>query len=167
MAYWQMIVSGWLDRVAEFSARWSIPMLRWSMGIVFLWFGALKLVGESPVADLVGKMSDGLPKRPALRFLGIWESALGVSMLTRLGLPISLPLLFAQQLGTFAVFLFRPREAYRGGNPFRLTDTGEFIVKNLVLLSAGLVMLGTVGPSRPKTVSATEDMALRREKVCL
>jgi len=140
--------------------------MRWSLGIVFVWFGALKLTGQSPVADLVGKMTVGVPKRLALCALGVWETAMGLSLLTRIALPVTLPLLFAQQLGTFAVFLFQPREAYRGGNPLRLTDTGEFIVKNLVLLSGGLVLLGTLCRGRRGMRPRSDEPARRSEEIC-
>jgi hypothetical protein len=33
--------------------RAALPMLRMSLGLVFVWFGLLKVVGQTPVADLV------------------------------------------------------------------------------------------------------------------
>jgi hypothetical protein len=35
-----------------FLAELAIPLLRISLGIIYLWFGLLKILGVSPVADL-------------------------------------------------------------------------------------------------------------------
>ena len=43
-------------------------------------------------------------------------------------------------LGTFLVFLLLPDLTFQDGNPLLLTTEGEFVLKNLVLLSAGLVV---------------------------
>jgi hypothetical protein len=39
--------------VIPFLRRWGIPTLRNSLAVVFIWFGALKVFGVSPVVDLV------------------------------------------------------------------------------------------------------------------
>lgn len=54
-------------------------------------------------------------------------------------------LLFAaQMLGTFLTAIVLPHVVFRDGNPLLLTVEGEFILKNLVLLAAGLVVGSTV-----------------------
>ena len=42
-------------RVSTFFRRWGIPALRISLAIVFIWFGALKIFGVTPVTDLVAE----------------------------------------------------------------------------------------------------------------
>jgi hypothetical protein len=141
-----------LDRMdyaaSSFAARWALPLLRTALGITYVWFGLLKLMGVSPVADLVGKMSFGLPKGFFVRVMGVWETALGIALLFRWALRLTLPLYFAQLAGTFLVFLAHPQETFQRGNPLLLTKTGEFIAKNLVLLTAGLAVGATVRPGR-------------------
>ena len=56
--------------------------------------------------------------------------------------------LIAQMLGTFLVFFVLPDVAFEGGNPFILTVEGEFVLKNLVLLSAAMVVGAEVDRSR-------------------
>jgi uncharacterized membrane protein YphA (DoxX/SURF4 family) len=126
----------------------AIPMLRIAVGITYLWFGLLKVFGVSPVSDLVGKMSFGLPKGFFVKMMGIWETALGVALLFRLALRFTLLLYFVQLAGTFTVFIAHPRETFRSGNPLLLTRTGEFIVKNLVLLAAGVAVGSTARHDR-------------------
>ncbi len=40
-------------RVAALVRPFSLPLLRVSLGIVFIWFGALKVTNATPVADMV------------------------------------------------------------------------------------------------------------------
>jgi len=48
--------------------------------------------------------------------------------------------LFVQLVGTFLVFVQLPNVAFQDGNPLKLTVEGEFIVKNVVLLAAAMVV---------------------------
>jgi putative oxidoreductase len=43
-------------------------------------------------------------------------------------------------LGTFLVLVVQPDIAFQEANPLLLTTEGEFVIKNLVLLSAGLLI---------------------------
>ncbi len=44
------------------------------------------------------------------------------------------------------MFLVLPDVAFQDGNPLKLTVEGEFVVKNLVLLTAGLVVAAGLRP---------------------
>jgi hypothetical protein len=59
---------------------------------------------------------------------------------------IALPLLVLQMAGTFLVLVILPGIAFRDGNPLLLTVEGEFVVKNLVLFSAALVIGSRLAP---------------------
>jgi uncharacterized membrane protein YkgB len=124
--------------------RYGVMLLRVSLAVVFVWFGALKLVGRSPVAELVAATVYWLPPRLFVSVLGAWEMAIGVGLAFRLFLRFTLFLLFVQLGGTFLVLLVLPERAFAAGNPFLLTLEGEFVVKNIILLSAGLVIGATV-----------------------
>jgi putative oxidoreductase len=141
-------VPGWLYRfdhvLIEFLRRYSIRALRWALGVVFVWFGGLKLVGQSPVADLVSQTLPWLPPRAAEVGLGVVEVVVGLGLITGWAIRIILILFLVQMTGTFAVFFVAPGTAFSGANPFLLTATGEFIVKNLVLITAGLSVAATI-----------------------
>lgn len=154
--------AGRIDRqVREFLSEWSLRMLRVSLAVTYIWFGALKLFGASPVSPLVKKMSFVLPGGFFVKLMGVWEVALGMAFLFRIALRPTLFLYVLQLFGTFMVFIVQPKETYEKGNPLRLTYTGEFIVKNLVLLMAGLVVGSTVErPTEeitPVPASSTEE----------
>lgn len=124
--------------------RIGVPALRITLGVVFLWFGGLKVANASPVADLVADMVPGFSDRAAVLIVGIIEVAVGIGLLTGWAIRLTLGLFFAQMLGTFLILILRPGSSFVGGNPLRLTLLGEFVVKNLVLLTAGLTVAATI-----------------------
>ena len=124
--------------------RYGMTALRIALALVFIWFGALKVIDRSPVADLVAETVYWLPADAFVRFLGVWELVIGLGLLFGIGMRVVLALFFAQMAGTFLVFVMKPGEAFEDGNPFLLTVLGEFVIKNLVLIAAGLVLGSTV-----------------------
>ena len=133
------------DNVPDVLEQAAIPMLRTSLAIVYIWFGALKMLGASPVADLVAKTMAPVPAKVSVPAVGLWETTVGVGFLTRRALKLILPMFFLQIMGVFGYVLRRPQELVQRGNPLLLTRDGEFMLKNLVLLSAGLVIATRAG----------------------
>ncbi len=136
-------------RVTRFLRRWSIPALRISVAVVFIWFGALKIFGVTPVTDLVASTVYWVDPDWFVPVLGVAEVVVGLGLLFRVMLRPVLALFALQMLGTFLVLVVLPDVSFQDGNVFKLTVEGEFVVKNLVLLSAGLVVGATVGQPEP------------------
>ena len=134
--------------VSAFLRRWSIPTLRISLAIVFIWFGALKVFDVTPVTDLVAKTVYWFDPAWVVPVLGIFEIVVGVGLLTKIALRAVLGLFALQMVGTFLVLVLLPEISFQDGNPLLLTVEGEFVVKNLVLLSAGMVVGATVRTRR-------------------
>ena len=130
--------------ITAFLRRWSIPALRVSLGIVFVWFGAMKVFDVTPVADLVASTVYWFDPGWVVPVLGVLEVIVGVGLLFRIALRLVLALFAVQMVGTFLVLALLPEVSFDGGNPLLLTVEGEFVVKNLVLLSAGMVVGATV-----------------------
>jgi len=120
--------------------RFSVPLLRLAIGVVFIWFGALKLSGETPVAELVAKTVPFLPKQYFVPALGVFEVLLGIALLVGRRLDLVALLLVAHLSGTFLVLVVTPGTAFSHHNPLMLTMVGEFVVKNVVLIAAALVV---------------------------
>lgn len=143
-------ISHWLEKWDEAISTWmnlyGRRLLRYSLAVVFIWFGALKLLGASPANDLVSRTIYWLPPPVFLPILGWWEVAIGVCLLFRPLLRLGLLLLFLQMTGTFLPFILVPERCFERF-PFVLTAEGQYIVKNLVLLGAALVVGGTVHPA--------------------
>jgi len=119
-------------------------ILRLALGVVFVWFGALKIMGRSPVADLVAATVYWVSPTWFVPLLGWWEVVVGLGLLAGIALRLTLLLFWLQLAGTFLVLVLRPDLAFQSGNPLLLTVAGEFVVKNLVLIAAGLVIGSTV-----------------------
>jgi putative oxidoreductase len=131
-------------------------LLRISLAVVFIWFGALKVTGNSPVERLV---ADTVPLADGSWFvplLGAFEVILGLALF--LGVyPIVITALVFHLAGTFTVMVTQPELAFQNGNPLLLTTEGEFVVKNLVLLAGALAMAG-LPPQRRLAARARADL---------
>jgi uncharacterized membrane protein YkgB len=135
-------------QITRWMAQRGISILRIALGIVFLWFGALKLVpGLSPAEDLVRATVPFLPGSLLLPLLGLWEITIGLGFLTGRALRLTILLLFLQMPGTVAPVFLLPERVFTDF-PFGLTLEGQYIVKNLVLIAAALVIGATVRGGR-------------------
>lgn len=127
-------------RIVEFLRRWSPLALRLALGVVFVWFGALKVVGMTPVADLVASTVYWVDAAWLVPALGVTEVIIGLGLIVGRWLRPVLALFAVQMAGTFLVLVVQPEVAFANGNPLLLTVEGEFVVKNLVLLAAGMAV---------------------------
>lgn len=137
-------------RVLGFLRRVSPWLLRASLALTFIWFGALKVAGTTPVAALVADTIAWVPGIDAGWFvpaLGAFEVLLGAALLMGRAPRLVLVTLVGHLTGTFLVLIVQPEVAFQNGNPLLLTTEGEFVVKNLVLISA-LLMLAAQRPVR-------------------
>lgn len=140
---WQRVTA--LDRkIVQFLSQYSILFLRLALALTFIWFGVLKVIGASPVAQLVADTIPWFAPTVVVPIIGAWEIFVGIGLLTRFALRITLFFFFLQMAGTFLVLITQPQLAFQNGNPFLLTTIGEFVIKNFVLVSAGLVIGATV-----------------------
>jgi putative oxidoreductase len=133
-------------RVRPLLDRIGVPLLRISLGLVFLWFGLLKIFDVSPVSELVAKTIYWFDPDVVVPALGAFEVFVGACLVAGRLMRVALPLLVLQMAGTFLVLVLLPGIAFRDGNPLLLTVQGEFVIKNLVLLSAALVIGSRLAP---------------------
>ena len=143
-----------VDRnVTHWMADHGITLLRWSIGAIFVWFGALKLApGLSPADQIATNTTmvltlDLLSEDVARLSLAVLELTIGIGLLTGRYLRLTLLLLFAQMAGTLTPLVIFPEQIWTDF-PFVLTLEGQYIMKNAVLISAGLVIGSTVRGGR-------------------
>lgn len=136
-------------RLTNWMARYGITLLRISLGVVFFWFGFLKFFPElSPAQDLAARTIDLLTfgivtETVSIPVLAAWECLIGLGLITGKFMRATLLLLFVQMIGTVTpVFLF-PDEAFTR-IPYAPTLEGQYIIKNIVLVSAAIVIGATV-----------------------
>ena len=130
--------------ITDFMSRWGITLLRYSIGIIYIWFGILKPFGLSPAQELVentvywfSNPSDFVP------ILGWWEVIIGITMCIKPLIRFSIFLLFIQMPGTFLPLVLLPEVCFTNF-PFGLTTEGQYIIKNLIIISAAIVVGSTV-----------------------
>ncbi len=134
-------------------ARLGVPVLRMSLGIVFLWFGVLKFFpGLSPAQSLAERTIQDLTlgligPSVSLPLLAAWETVIGLGLIVGRFLRAILLLLAVQMIGTFLPLLFYPSETFTQF-PYAPTLEGQYIIKNLVLIGAAMVVGATVRGGR-------------------
>ncbi len=140
--------TAWLMNWSEICAP---CLLRNSLGIVFFWFGALKLIPSgSPASDLVARTIDKLSfgiigANISVPAVGLLECAIGLGLLLaprigHRGLQITLWMLLVQMVGTFTPLVLFPDETFKifGVVP---TMEGQYILKNFVLISSAIALM--------------------------
>jgi hypothetical protein len=141
-----------VDRAITLARSYAAVAGRVALGVVFVWFGLLKVLHASPASDLIRELLaatvPAVPAEPAVMVLGVVEIVIGIGFLTWIA-PRTTLLLFLPQMAmaTGGTLLFLPAVMFAHGNPLLLSMSGEFVVKNLVLVAAGLMVLAGV-PTR-------------------
>ncbi len=136
-------------RITGTLARIGVPVLRVALGIVFLWFGVLKFFpGVSPAETLAARtieqLTGGLVQPGlSLPLLAAWESVIGIGLILNRGMRGVLFLLAVQMAGTFTPLVLFPGETFRVW-PIAPTLEGQYIIKNIVLIGAAMVVGATV-----------------------
>ena len=126
-------------------SRRSLTLLRISIGIIYIWFGALKFFhGYSPAEDLaintINKLTFGLLPQPVnIIFLAIWECAVGLLLISGKWLRTALVFLFIHMVCTFTPLLFFPSVSFKY-MPYGFTLVGQYIMKNIIIICAALVI---------------------------
>lgn len=127
----------------DFLKRYSLRLLRYSMALIYFWFGILKVIGISPVEEFVLRSSSWVPVPHFVIVLGIFEMVIGICLFWKPLLRIGLALLFLQLCGTFLTIFLIPEDIFTI-IPYGLTLEGEFVFKNLILFSVGLVLASSL-----------------------
>jgi uncharacterized membrane protein YkgB len=131
------------EAVLDMLGKYAIPMARLAFGVIFIWFGGLKVVGLSPAYDLVAATVYWLTPEIIVPLIGLWEVAIGICLLypplTRLGLL----LLAGQMPATFLPLVMLPEVCFTVW-PIGLTLEGQYIIKNLAVIASAFIIAGSV-----------------------
>ncbi|CAM5322670.1 DoxX family membrane protein [Streptomyces pharetrae] len=131
------------QRAAEYYRARGITVLRVSVGVVYCWFGVLKLFpagspAEEIAAAAMTKLTGGLlPAAVSMPLLGTAETLIGLALITGLLLRPALTLLFAHMAGVFTSLALLPGQMWHHGVP---TLEGQYVLKNVILVAACLTV---------------------------
>lgn len=140
---------GRLDtRINWWLVKYSIPLLRISMGLVFFGFGILKFFPSiSPIEVLATRttvvLTHGIAAgHKAMDLIATLECLIGLCFLTGRFLRVGVLLMAVQMLGAMSPLLLFPRELFHG--PFHApTLAAQYIIKDIILIAAGMVIAAT------------------------
>jgi uncharacterized membrane protein YkgB len=129
-------------------ARYGLTLLRVSVGVIFFWFGALKLVpGLSPAEHLIRESITFLPMNLFLPFLAVWEMAIGLGFIIGKFQRLTIALMLAQMGGAMSPLVLRP-DLIWAHFPYGFTLEGQYVFKDIILISAALVIGAALKPVR-------------------
>ena len=126
-------------RIVRWMEKEGVLFLKLSLAVVFIWFGTLKVIGTSPANELVARTVYLVNPDWFVPFLGWWEILIGVCLLFKPLIRFGILIMAIQMAGTFLPLILLPEIVYNG-NLFSLTLEGQYIIKNLVLISAAIVI---------------------------
>ena len=120
-------------------------LLAISIGLVYLWFGALKFFpGLSPAdalaKDTIHHLTFGLiPSYISILILAVWEVAVGLCLIFNFQLKTTVVLVLTHIILTFTPLFFFPDLSFQEA-PFTLTLVGQYIMKNIIIFCALLMI---------------------------
>lgn len=117
--------------------------IRASLAVVFIWFGLLKCLDQSPAKTLVMHAFPWNDSSIFVQLIGFWEVLIGCFILFRKTLKIGLILFLLHVPGTFLPFFVASNCCFISSF-WNLTLEGQYIIKNLVLISAVIFLIGSL-----------------------
>lgn len=132
-----------VHRVAERYRLGSLVILRVSVGVIYCWFGILKLFPATSPAEHIAlqtmtKLTGSLvPAQVSLPLLGTAETLIGLALITGILLRHALAAFYAHMSGVLSSLALLPDAMWHHGIP---TLDGQYVLKNLVLIAACLAV---------------------------
>ena len=130
--------------ITNWLGHYGIKFLRFSFAIIFIWFGFLKVISYSPAIELVIQTVYWFDSSWFVPFLGWWEVVIGICFIYRPLVRVGIALLIPQMIGTFLPLILLPEVTFQSGSIFLPTLEGQYILKNLVIIAATMIIGATV-----------------------
>lgn len=145
------------DALVTWLRRTSVTLMRLVLGVLFVWFGALKVIGHTPATELIVGTIYLFDAATFVRLLGVVEVLLGIGFLTNRAMRLVLLLFAGLMVGTLLTFVMLPDLMFAGSNPLLITVEGGYVAKNVVLLVAGMVVASQLHPPAVARVAGGTD----------
>ncbi|MFP3984119.1 MAG: hypothetical protein ACLFV2_10570 [Desulfurivibrionaceae bacterium] len=116
---------------------------RVSLGLIFIWFGLLKPFGAKTTTSLLAHTIYFFPPEYILPLLGWWEVAIGLTLLFSKLVKYSIILQFIRIPGTILAFFIHPEICFVDF-PYVPSPEGQYLIKDIIILFAGIAIAGTV-----------------------
>ncbi|NOU61361.1 hypothetical protein [Marinifilum caeruleilacunae] len=146
--------------IAGYMQKLSIPAIRFSFAVIFIWFGILKPIGLSAAIPLVKSTVSWMPFFAAetwVDIIGWWEVLIGICFLFKKSTRLAIALLFLQMTGTFMPLVILPEVTFQSGNILLPSLEGQYVIKNIMIISAALAIGGSLIYPKKKSDSTEPD----------
>jgi uncharacterized membrane protein YkgB len=117
-------------------------LLRLSLAAIFFWFGMLKLAGVSPVVAFLRNAIPFLAVSPYIELIGVAEIVIAIGLVIERFSDQAAALMILHLFCTLSLAIVAPTLVFAPAFPL-LTMDGEFLAKNFVLITAGLVVIAS------------------------
>ncbi len=134
-----------MDKVNTWLTKNAMNLLRISIGIIYVWFGALKFYPNLSPADQLAKdtiwlITFGLiPNNVSIILLALWETLLGAVLIIGVWKRAVFYILLIHMICTFVPLFFFTDISFTD-SPYAFTLVGQYIMKNLIIICAALVL---------------------------
>ena len=121
-------------------------LVRIPLFVIFFWFGFLKIINLSPAQNLVIDTVYWMPFFEAESWtviIGYWEVLIAVLFMFKRTTFFAMVLLLLQMTGTFLPLIILPEVTFQNSNPFLPTLEGQYIIKNIIIITAALIIGGS------------------------
>ena len=121
-------------------------LVRIPLFVIFFWFGFLKIINLSPAQNLVIDTVYWMPFFEAESWtiiIGYWEVLIAILFLFKRTTLVAMVLLLLQITGTFLPLIILPEVTFQNSNPFLPTLEGQYIIKNIIIITAALIIGGS------------------------
>ena len=132
----------------------TIELIRISLGIIFLWYGILKFFPQlSPAEVLATKTIDILffgmiNETLSMKLLAIWEVCIGLGFILGIYTRFVVVIFLTHMTFTFTPLFILPELSFTHA-PYAFTLVGQYIVKNVVFILAGILIYQNI-EKKPK-----------------
>ncbi len=135
-------------RIARLLDRHGHWLHRWSLGLLFLWLGLLKVFGRPTATSLLAQTIWFGEPEAMVRILGAWEVLIAICLFVRPMLRVAVPLLALRLPGIALAFVVHPERCWISF-PFVPTPEGQYLLKDFAIFLATLAIAAHV--RRPST----------------
>ena len=121
-------------------------LVRIPLFVIFFWFGFLKIINLSPAQNLVIDTVYWMPFFDAeiwTIIIGYWEVLIAILFMFKRTTFFAMVLLLLQMTGTFLPLIILPEVTFQNSNPFLPTLEGQYIIKNIIIITAALIIGGS------------------------
>jgi uncharacterized membrane protein YkgB len=138
-----------LDRcVTLWMHHWGHRLHRYGLALVFIWLGLLKVFGYKSATSIVAETVYFGDPQVTVIWLGAWEVAIGLMLLWTPLVRLSMLLLAIRLPGTLLALLLKYDVCF-DDSVLTPTIQGQYLIKDIVLITAAMVIGGTVRDETP------------------